>query len=359
MPARSGLTGSRRWISRSTLILMRDGSMRTTFKRRGSSGRIKSALSSTGTEPGVAFPRSTASRSRRSSTPSRIVRGPRTVTMTGFVGWLVTMRPAASERTRIGMSNVPSASRSVTLIENQMKKASRSETTLSPGFRLSAAWTSRQRGTRSSRRQGGVGPGGSGAPAIGSIAGGVSRPRSTRSRIIRLPAASSDQEPLQRGAQRRRVDVARDLALAHERDHPVLLGDDDRHAVGLLRETDGGAVARPERLRDRRVRREREEAAGGRDPPVLNDERAVVDRRARDEDARHELLRDLRLEPGSDLDVLVQVDLVLEHDERADAPRSHVGDALHQLFDRLALRDAVLRGEERARADLRQRAADV
>jgi hypothetical protein len=77
------------------------------------------------------------------------------------------------------------------------------------------------------------------------------------------------------------------------------------------------------------------------------------------EDARHELLRDLGVEPRPDLDVLVQPDLVLEDDERAHPARGHGRDALHQLLDGLALRDAVGRREERSRAHLRQRAADV
>src|SRR5581483_11230176 len=156
-----------------------------------------------------------------------------------------------------------------------------------------------------------------------------------------------------------RIDVTRDLPLADERRHAVLLRDDDRERVRLLREPDRRAMARAERLRDVRVRREGQEAAGRGDAAVLDDERAVVDRRVGKEDARHELLRHLGVEPRADVDVLVQPDLVLEDDERADAPRGEEGDALHELLDGLVLRDAVARRVERARADLRERPADV
>ena len=104
---------------------------------------------------------------------------------------------------------------------------------------------------------------------------------------------------------------------------------------------------------------ERQEAARRRDAAVLDDERAVVDRRVGQEDAGDQLARHLRVEPGADVDVLVQPDLVLQHDQRADAAAGEVRHRLHQLLDRLALRHPVARRVERPGAHLRQHAADV
>src|SRR5436190_1132779 len=197
------------------------------------------------------------------------------------------------------------------------------------------------------------------SPGAAAARSRAKRPSRSRARSAARAAASAHQQTLQRRAQRGRVDVARDLALAHEGHHAVLLGDDDRERIGLLGEPDGGAVAGAERLRDGGIGGERQEAAGRGDAPLLDDEGAVVDRRAGHEDARHQLLGDLRVEARADLDVLVQPDLVLQHDEGPDPAGGHGSHALHQLLDRLALRDAVGGGEERARAHLRERAPDV
>ena len=140
-----------------------------------------------------------------------------------------------------GSSTTRSASRSLTLIENQRKNASRSETSFRPGFRRSSLAQVPPAGRRSSRRHGGVG---SRAPVgVAGAAGGAGgvrsaaelHPTSSRCSVVRSVAG---------------VDVARDLALAHQRDRAVLLGHHDRDRVGLLGEADGGAVARAERLRD-------------------------------------------------------------------------------------------------------------
>ena len=48
--------------------------------------------------------------------------------------------------------------------------------------------------------------------------------------------------------------------------------------------------------------------------------RAVVERRRGQEEAQQQLLGDLRVEPRAAFDVLVQADVALEDDERADAP---------------------------------------
>src|SRR5262249_5381164 len=364
-PAKSGCTGLRRRASRSTCSLRRAGSRRRILMRRGRSGRSMSALSSMRVSPTVAAARSIERRTFRSSTPSRMVRGPRSVTLIGFVGGVVTMSPGWSFRMVTGSSTTRSASRSLTLMENQRKKASRSEMSFMPGLWRSPSRRSRRLGTRRSRRQGGVGPGGAGGAGSGADTP-PGRGRRAKSLMPRPspgaaspPPPSFHQQPLQRGAQRGGVHVARDLPLAHQRDHPVLLGDNDGERVGLLGEADGRPVARAEGFRDGRVGGEREEAAGGGDAAVLDDERSVVDRRDRHEDAGEELLRDPGVERWSHRDVLVQPDLALQHDQRAHPPRGEVGDALHQLLDRLALRDAVLGREERLHAHLRQGAADV
>src|SRR5262249_16260906 len=306
----------------------------------------------------VAAARSIERRTFLSSTPSRMVRGPRSVTLTGLLGGVVTINPGWSFRMVTGRSTTRSASRSLTLMENQRKKASSSETSFMPVFWCSPSRSSRRLGTWRSRRQGGVGPGGAG----GTGSGGDEPPGRGRSarRLMPLPspgAASTTrpsfhQQPLQRGAQRGGVHVARDLPLAHQRDHAVLLGDDDGERVGLLGEADGRPVARAEGLRDGRVGGEREEAAGGGDATVLDDQRPVVKRRTRHGDAGEAPLRGAGVGGRPPLDVLVEPDLALQPDQSPPPPRGEVGDALHQLLDRLTLGDAVLGREERLHADL-------
>src|SRR5439155_257077 len=249
MPAKSGRTGMRRRASRSTWIFTRAGSRRRILMRRGSSGRSMSALSSMRVSPAVALARSRERRTFRSSTPSRMVRGPRSVTLIGLLGGVVTMSPGWSFRMLTGNSTTRSASRSLTLMENQRKKASRSETSFMPGFCRSPSRSSRRLGTRRRRRQGGVGPGGAAGTGSGAEAPG-------------------------RG----------------------------RRAKSLIPRPSPGAPS----------------------PALFSFHQPA-----------------------------------LQHDERAHPPRGEVGDALHQLLDRLPLGDAVLGGEERLHADLREGASDV
>ena len=70
-----------------------------------------------------------------SSTLSRMVRGPRRVTIAPFAGdTSVTIRPGVTRRMAIGRSTVRSASRSSSLIEYQRKHATSSETSFSPAL---------------------------------------------------------------------------------------------------------------------------------------------------------------------------------------------------------------------------------
>ena len=81
------------------------------------------------------------------------------------------------------------------------------------------------------------------------------------------------------------VEAALDLSVDDDRDAAGLLGHDDRHRVVLLGQADRGAMPRPELLAQLRVHRQRQEAGGRRDAIVLHDDRAVVQRRRRLEDA--------------------------------------------------------------------------
>ncbi len=84
-----------------------------------------------------------------------------------------------------------------------------------------------------------------------------------------------------------------------------------------------------------------------------------MERRRRQEDAQHELLRDLRVELRAAFDVLVQADVARDHDERADAPAREQDRGAGDLLDDLAVHDPAGAAEERSGADLRQHAADV
>lgn len=70
----------------------------------------------------------------------------------------------------------------------------------------------------------------------------------------------------------------------------------------------------------------------------MDDDRAVVERGRREKDAQQELLRDGGVETRSGpLDVLVQADVALQHEDGADAPSGEEHARARDLLDRLAL----------------------
>ena len=119
-------------------------------------------------------------------------------------------------------------------------------------------------------------------------AGSASRPRRgprwrPASRAPRRPPAGSSSPRIARmssGSVRFRT-IRRALDKA---DLAVLLGDDDDDRVGLLGDPERGPVAGPEPLAVDGGLRQRQHGAGGHDPVVADDHRAVMERRAGHED---------------------------------------------------------------------------
>src|SRR6478672_11676150 len=84
-------------------------------------------------------------------------------------------------------------------------------------------------------------------------------------------------------------------------------------------------MARTQLLREFRVHRQRKKAGRGRDPVVLHDTRAVVQRRGWLKVAQYEIVGEQSLERDAPLDVVAQPDLALDRDNRADSlRREHV-----------------------------------
>ena len=86
---------------------------------------------------------------------------------------------------------------------------------------------------------------------------------------------------------RRSAAVGRQVALEaagdRQRNLPALLGHHHGDGVVLLGQADRGAVARAEIAPDDRIDGQRQEAGRGGDAILLNDDRAVMERRARAE----------------------------------------------------------------------------
>ena len=97
-----------------------------------------------------------------------------------------------------------------------------------------------------------------------------------------------------------------------------------------------------ELLAQPRVDRQRQEAGRRGDPIVLDDHRAVVQRRRRLEDADEQVVGQHGVERNAALDVVAQADLPLDDDDRADPLRRQHAGRDHELLDRLVGRSRAL-----------------
>ena len=182
---------------------------------------------------------------------------------------------------------------------------------------------------------------------------------------LRLPlvvAPALPEEPEERLAERRPVEVGDDVAVEAEADAATLLAEDDDDGVGLLGDAERRAVTRPERLvEDLRVGH-REEDARLRDAEVPDDDGAVVElvQALREKQADEELPLHRRVDrrplPHHEL---VQVRVLLEGDEGAHAVARELRRRRHDLVDRLGLLLPREPSEDRPRADAHEPAADV
>ena len=172
---------------------------------------------------------------------------------------------------------------------------------------------------------------------------------------LRRPLA---EEPEQRLAERRAVEVRDDVAVEAEADGAALLADDDDDRVGLLGDAERGAVARAERLVEDLGVGHREEDAGLRDAQVADDDRAVVQlvdalgHEERDEQLALHRRVDGRALPDHEL---VEVRVLLEGDERAHAVARELGRGGDHLVDDLATPAAATSPPKNARAPTRMR----
>ena len=115
-----------------------------------------------------------------------------------------------------------------------------------------------------------------------------------------------------------RVDILGHVAADDERGGAFLLRDNNSHGIGLFGDAERGAVARAPGFAQVRIGAERQETTHGGDPPFLDHERAVMDRRMRQKDALDQLAAYPSIEPRADFHVFVKTDFAFEHDQRAD-----------------------------------------
>ena len=121
----------------------------------------------------------------------------------------------------------------------------------------------------------------------------------------------------------------------HQRDDARLLRHHHRHRVRVLGDADGGAVAAAQLARELRVHGQGQEAGGGGHAVALDDHRAVVQRRARVEDADEQVVGDEGVEGDAGLDVAAQAHVALDDHDGARALRGQGGGGQHHLVDDL------------------------
>ncbi len=180
--------------------------------------------------------------------------------------------------------------------------------------------------------------------------------RANRSQLNHVAGAGGvDQDGGQERAQFLERDAAHELAFVGIGDRAGLLRHHHDHRVGFLAQADGRAVPRAERFVQVLPLGEREDAGGEGDAVAFDDDAAVVNGVVREEDGFQHLRRGLAIHGDAGLDGFLELDGLLDGDERADA---HVGQALDGLDDDLdVLALLVGGGEERQVAQLRQHPA--
>ena len=78
------------------------------------------------------------------------------------------------------------------------------------------------------------------------------------------------------------------------------------------------AMTGPKVATEPRIDRERQEARGRRDPALLQNDRAVVQRRRRLKDRHEQIVGQRRIERDAAFDVVAQADFALDHQNATD-----------------------------------------
>src|SRR5690606_8043027 len=123
----------------------------------------------------------------------------------------------------------------------------------------------------------------------------------------------------------------------------------DHERVRFFRQADRSPVARAQGAVGDRELRERQNHARGDDRVTVDQHRAVVQGAVRREQADDEIRAHARLQAGTGLGILVEADVALDGDDRADLRARQAVDRLDQLLDDRALLEPV---EERQHARL-------
>lgn len=136
-------------------------------------------------------------------------------------------------------------------------------------------------------------------------------------------------------AQSFRGEASDEMFFFGDGDGASFFGDDDDDGVGRFAQTDGGAVARAELLVDVVVSGEGEEAAGGIDALMTDDDGAIV-RRIRfkgDEEGDEQFFCNLGIDFDALDHILIEDGIFLDGDESADAPFAEESGGFHDFFD--------------------------
>ena len=111
--------------------------------------------------------------------------------------------------------------------------------------------------------------------------------------------------------------IAFNVAADSHADRARFFRDNHRHRIGFLGDADARAMPRSQLRREHRIHRERKKTGGGRNAVPLHNHRAVVQRRARPENRRQQIVGKPRIHSHAAFDVRAQADLPLNHDQRA------------------------------------------
>ena len=138
-----------------------------------------------------------------------------------------------------------------------------------------------------------------------------------------------------------------------------LLGDHQGEAIGLFGDADGGTMPRAQLAREGGVGGQREEAGGGRDTVLLNDDGAIVQGQAGLEDGNQNIAGDAGFQGHAAFHEGAQADVAFQDDERADFLVGEVLHRHHDFAERFGGAEAPGQAEPVLASDARQGAADL
>src|SRR5665647_1406203 len=140
------------------------------------------------------------------------------------------------------------------------------------------------------------------------------------------------QKGIKGGGQRFLVVTGGDRSLQYQRNFLGLLGDHEDHRIAFLGQAQGRPVAGAVTLVDMWILRERQQAAGGMDSALVDNDAPVMHGGGGQEDSHYQLPAQTGVKPVAGVDIVAQSGVPFDDDEGADAASGHVGGGTDYLF---------------------------